>query len=92
MVTEMFKHFSEHFFAFLLGIFDSNLCAPASPPPRQINPFLNMDSSPYSSAASPSHCGRLAKSPLMINHTTAGDEQQNRVATMERSEHATNNH
>jgi hypothetical protein len=48
------QKFSWTFFAFFLGVFDSNLCAPAAPPPPQRNQFLNMDSSPYSSAVSPS--------------------------------------
>jgi hypothetical protein len=39
-----------------------------------------------------SNCRRLAKSPLMINHTMAGDDQQKLVATTERAEHATTNH
>jgi hypothetical protein len=51
------------FFAFLLDVFDSNLCAPASSPPRQINPVLNMDSSPYPSAASPSPFSHLLSAP-----------------------------
>ncbi len=38
------------------------------------------------------NCGQLAKSPLMINHTTASDEQRKQVATTERAEHATTNH
>jgi hypothetical protein len=95
---KIFKHFSEHF-CLLLGISDSNLCLPAS---RQINPFLNMDSSrPLFISGIPItsklltvsyNCGRLAKSPSMINHTTAGDERQKWVATTERAEHATTNH
>jgi hypothetical protein len=39
-----------------------------------------------------SNCGQLAKSPLMINHTAAGNEQQKWVATTEQAEHATTNH
>jgi hypothetical protein len=39
-----------------------------------------------------SNCGRLAKSPSMINHTTAGDKQQKQVATTEWARHATTNH
>ena len=52
-------------FAFLLGIFNSNLCVPASPSPWQINPFLNMDSSPYSLAAPPSPVGCLPTAPTV---------------------------
>jgi hypothetical protein len=34
-------------------------------PPRQINPFLNMDSSSYSSVASPSSVGCLLSAPTV---------------------------
>ncbi len=72
----MFKHFSEHFLTFswvyLIPTYVRQL-----PPPPQRNPFLNMDSSPYSSAASPSLEGcspsaRTAKASILSCFSSDG--------------------
>jgi hypothetical protein len=95
----MFEHFSEHFLPFCWA-FDSNLCAPASPPladksiPQHGLLPLFIGSIPITSRlhAVSSNCRRLAKSPSMINCTMAGNERRKRVANTERAEHATTNH
>jgi hypothetical protein len=88
------------FFAFLLGIRFQPMCARFPPHsadksiPQHGLLLLFISGIPITSRSLTvsSNCGRLAKSPLMINHTTAGDKRQKRVATMERAEHATTNH
>ncbi len=84
----------------MLDIFDSNLHAPASPPPSSDKSIPQHGLLPLFISGIPmtswlltvsSNCGRLANSPSMINHTTAGNERQKRVATTEQAEHATIN-
>ncbi len=58
MTKKIFKHFSKHFCLFAGYIGFQPMCTSYSPP-WQINPFINMDFSPYPSAESPSPFGCL---------------------------------
>jgi hypothetical protein len=70
-MTKMFKRLSDHFLPFcwvyLIPTYVRQL-----PPLWQINPFLNMDSSPYSSVASPSpvSCLPSARSRQEVGDST----------------------
>jgi hypothetical protein len=62
-MTKMFKHFSEIFLLFCWVYSIPTYVRQLPPPPWQINPFLNMDPSPYSSAVSPSPVSCLPSAP-----------------------------
>jgi hypothetical protein len=100
-MIKMFKHFSEHFLHFAGYIRFQPMCASFPPPPLPDKSIPQHGLLPLFISGIPitsklltvsSNCGQLAKSPSMINHTTAGNEQRKWVATTERAEHATTNH
>jgi hypothetical protein len=62
-MTKMFKHVSEHFLPFFWVYLIPTYVRQLPPPPPLRNPFLNMDSSPCSSVASPSLEGCSPSAP-----------------------------
>jgi hypothetical protein len=93
-MTKMFKHFSEHFCLFAGYIRFQPMCASFPPHPPADKSITQHGLLPFFISSIPitsrsltisANCGRLAKSPSMINHTTAGNKQQKRVATTEQA-------
>jgi hypothetical protein len=100
-MIKMFKHISEHFFAFCWVYSIPTYVRQLPPPPLPDKSIPQHGLFPLFISGIPitsqsltvsSNCRRLAKSPSMINHTTAGNKQQKWVATTERAEHATTYH
>jgi hypothetical protein len=82
-MTKMFRHFSVHFLPFcwvyLIPNYVRQLPPPSadkSIPQHELLPlFISSILITSRLLTISSNCGRLAKIPLMINHTTAGNKQ-----------------
>jgi hypothetical protein len=82
LLEKRFKHFSEHFLPFCwVYLIPTYVCQLPPPLPDKSIPQhgllpLFISGIPFTSKllAVSSNCGWLAKSPSMINHTTAGNE------------------